>query len=58
MGSPELEKTGVLERAKDQGMILARMVGTNPKKKGWDPRSWKEIRERERVGERRAWRGE
>jgi len=34
MGSPELEKTGVLERAKDQRMILARMVGTNQKKMG------------------------
>jgi hypothetical protein len=33
MGSPELEM-GVLERRKDQGIILARMGGAN--KKGWD----------------------
>lgn len=44
-------KTGVLERAKDQGMILARMGGDNNKKMG---ESWKEIRERELVREERG----
>jgi len=57
MGSPgagKQKRAYWSERAKDQGMILARMVGTTKKKrKNGGVGSWKEIRERERVGEKR-----